>query len=188
MPQRAAIARRASLLVHPQRHEESAMNAKAAIVAGITVAVLGGGGLALAQGDRGAAQASDVRGAATISRSEAERIALGAVGGGRVRETELETEEGVLVWEVEVIARGIEHDLYIDSRTGDVVRHRTDGDDRDEGFRHDDDGPRHDAGDDHGGLRHDDLADDDRHGDDHGDHDGGHHGGDDDDHGGPGEG
>jgi hypothetical protein len=148
------------------------MHAKAAIVAGIAVAVLGGG-LALAQGDAGSTtRAADVRSATTISRSQAEQTALSAVGGGWVRESELETEEGALVWKVRVIARGVEHDLYVDARTGDVVRHRAR---RDDAVRHDDDaddiGPRHDVGDDHGGLHHDD----------------GHHHGGGDDHGGPGE-
>jgi uncharacterized membrane protein YkoI len=184
------------------------MNAKAAIVAGITAAVLGGGGFALAQADDGATpggttQAADARAAATISRAEAERIALATAGGGLVREIELESEEGALVWKVEVIARGVEHDVYVDTRSGNVVRHRVRGNDRGESARDDDD-LRHDVGDDHGGLRHDDIRGDDdfrgedlfgddhgdRHGDDggrHGDDDGGHrHGGDDNE--GPGEG
>jgi uncharacterized membrane protein YkoI len=174
------------------------MHAKAAIVAGIAVAVLGGGGLALAQGDGGTAaaggttQAADVRAAATVSRSEAERIALTTAGGGRVREIELESEEGALVWKVEVIARGVRHDVYIDARSGKVVRHQV----KHDRVRRDDDGPRHDAGDDHGGLSHDAADDhgslsqddgrngaDDPPGDDHGggggDDDGGNHGGDD---------
>jgi uncharacterized membrane protein YkoI len=170
------------------------MHAKAVIVAGITAAVLGGGGLALAQADDGATagttQAADARATASISRAEAERIALATAGGGLVREAELESDEGTLVWKVEVIARGVEHDVYVDTRTGNVVRHRV-GDDRGEEARDD---LRHDAGDDHGGLRRDDtrrhddlLGDDDLRGDRHGDDDGGHrHGGDGND--GPGEG
>jgi uncharacterized membrane protein YkoI len=180
------------------------MQAKAAIVAGITAAVIGGGGLALAHADDGATptggttQAADTRAAATISRAEAQRIALATAGGGLVREIELESEEGALVWKVEVIARGVEHDVYVDTRSGNVVRHRVRGDGRGEDARDDD--LRHDVGDGHGGLRrddirrHDDLRGDDDHGDRHGD-DGDHHGDDDgghrhggDDNGGHGEG
>lgn len=173
------------------------MHAKAAIVAGVAVAVLGGGGLALAQGEKGAApsggttQAADVRPAATISRAEAERIALAKAGGGLVRETELESEEGALVWKIRVIARGVEHDIYIDTRSGTVVRHQVGNDRRDGTPQADDDlgrdGVRHDAGDDHGGLRRHDAGDDhgglrgdDRRGGDDGGRrggdDGGHHG------------
>lgn len=188
------------------------MRAKAAIVAGVTAAVLGGGGLALAQADDGTpatggtTQATDVRAATTISRAKAEQIALAAAGGGSVRESEMEFEEGALVWKIQVIAQNIRHDVYVDAHSGDVVRHRlssADGGNKarhkdtrdDDDARHDtardDDGPNHDVGDDHGGLRRDDDgpdhdAGDDhggRGGDDHGDNDhGGRHGGDDDGH------
>lgn len=160
------------------------MQAKAAIVAGITAAVLGGGGLALAYADDGATpaggttQAGGTRAAATVSRARAERIALATAGGGRVRETGLESEEGTLVWKVGVIAGSVEHDVYVDTRSGHVVRHRVGG-------AREDAAVRHDVGDDHGGLRQDGVRrDDDPPGDDHGgrrgDDDGGHrHDGDD---------
>jgi hypothetical protein len=57
-----------------------------------------------------------------ISRAAAERIALRAVPGGRIRSVELEPEHGRLVWKVDVITANGEHGLYIDAQTGKLVR------------------------------------------------------------------
>jgi uncharacterized membrane protein YkoI len=117
------------------------MRKKAAITSGIAAAVLGGG-LALALNGGGSASAAEAaantaaqaRPAAaspsvastTISRSQAEQIALKAVPGGQVRSAELENEHGVPVWSVKVIKSGVIHDLNIDARTGEIVRNRAD--------------------------------------------------------------
>ena len=70
--------------------------------------------------------ASPSAGEATeISLSEAQRIALRTVPEGRVRSIELEREHGTLVWDVDVTVRGVERDLDIDARTGNVVRDKT---------------------------------------------------------------
>ncbi|MBC6461233.1 PepSY domain-containing protein [Actinomadura sp. HBU206391] len=76
-----------------------------------------------------------------ISRAEAERIALRTVAGGRVESVEHETEHGVPVWDIDVIAGGAEHDVEIDGRTGKVLQHETDHDDDKghNGKNHDDD-------------------------------------------------
>jgi hypothetical protein len=91
---------------------------------------------------------------AAVDRAEAVRIALRTVPGGRVESVERETEHGRLVWDIDVIAGGAEHDLHIDARTGDVLRHRKDDD-----KGHDDSG-RDDSGRDDRG--HDDRGHDDR--------------------------
>lgn len=97
---------------------------------------------------------------------EARAIALRAVPGGVIESVERDTEHGRIVWEIDVIAGGVEHDIEVDAATGEITRHRT-GDDRDEKGRADDSGrarsedsgrddrvddkSRDDAGDDHGG-------------------------------------
>jgi hypothetical protein len=112
------------------------MRKRAAITSGVAAVVLSGG-LALALNGGGTASASRTTATAsaarpaaapsvtTISRAEAERIALTAVPGEQVRSAELESEHGVMVWSVRVVDGGVTHDLRIDARTGKVVRDRT---------------------------------------------------------------
>jgi hypothetical protein len=110
------------------------MRTKAAIISGAAAVALGGG-LVLALNGGGTASAAGspaapVRAAAvspsvaTISRSQAEALALRTVGGGQIRSAELETEHGVTVWSVKVIKSGVTYDVNIDARTGKVVRNR----------------------------------------------------------------
>jgi hypothetical protein len=157
------------------------MRKKAITGAGFTAIVLGGG-LVLALNGGGSASAertaatqtrpsaSASPAATTISRAEAERIALQTVPGGQVRSAELEMEHGATVWSVRVSKDGVTHELQLDARTGKVVRDRSGqsgagqsgaGQDsaghREPEARHDH--GRHDAGhneknDDHGGDRH----------------------------------
>jgi hypothetical protein len=161
------------------------MKKKTAIGGGVAAVVLGGG-LALtltgggsASAARTPAQARAASHAATaspattaITRSQAEALALKAVGGGQVREVELEREDGVTVWSVDVTEAGVAHDVEIDARTGTVLGHERDA----AGRRADDRRDRacdDDRGDDHGDHR--DHGHDGDH-DDHDDHDGGHRG------------
>jgi hypothetical protein len=130
-----------------------------------------------------------------ISREQAQNIALRLVGGGQIESTELEWEDGRLIWDVDVERPGVKWDVEIDSRTGEVVASKADRDDsgRDDGRdgHRDDDrsGPGDGDGDDHhgddgghGGGGHDDGGHDD------GDNSGPGSGGDDgdDDNSGPG--
>ena len=161
------------------------MRRKAVITSGIAATVLGGGLVLALNGGGSASAAGTTARTATqtrpsassspsvattvISRSQAEGIALKAVPGGQVRSAELEDEHGVVVWSVDVIKDGLEHELDIDARTGEIVDHDRDDEardrdddgarDRDDDDRHDDDalegGHRHGGGDDdHGGDRH----------------------------------
>ncbi|WP_127501968.1 PepSY domain-containing protein [Actinoplanes solisilvae] len=72
----------------------------------------------------------------SVSAEQARAKALSVVGGGRVTKVEAETEHGRPVWEVEVIHKGIEHDLDIDRRTGAVTDHDRDHDDDGRGRGH----------------------------------------------------
>lgn len=112
------------------------MRKKAITGAGFTAIVLGGGlvfalnGGGSASAERTAAtqtrpSASASPTATTISRGEAERIALQTVPGGQVRSAELETEHGATVWSVRVSKGGVTHELQLDARTGKVVRDRS---------------------------------------------------------------
>ena len=62
-----------------------------------------------------------------ISLDEVKSIAVEAVG-GEVREIELEREKSRDIYEVDVRSEGIEYDLDIDAKTGEVLRTKTDDD------------------------------------------------------------
>jgi hypothetical protein len=112
------------------------MRKKAITGAGFTAIVLGGG-LVLALNGGGSASAERTAAtqtrpsasvspaATTISRAEAERIALQTVPGCQVRSAELETEHGATVWSVRVSKGDVTHELQLDARTGKVVRDRS---------------------------------------------------------------
>jgi len=57
----------------------------------------------------------------SISRSQAEAIALDYTTGGDVLESELELENGVLVWEVDINFDGEIYQIVVDANTGEVL-------------------------------------------------------------------
>jgi len=59
--------------------------------------------------------------AAKISLEEAEKIALKKVANGTITDVELDRENGLLVYEIEVEKKWLEYDLVIDANTGDVL-------------------------------------------------------------------
>ena len=65
--------------------------------------------------------------AGSISLDTAKAIAVRVAGGGRVESVERETEHGRAVWDVDVLVRGVEHDIDVDRATGEVTRHRVKG-------------------------------------------------------------
>ncbi|GAB1646053.1 PepSY domain-containing protein [Krasilnikovia sp. MM14-A1259] len=65
--------------------------------------------------------------AGVVSIDTARAIALRATGGGRVTSIEAETEHGRAVWDVDVVAGGVRHDIDVDQATGAVTRHRVKG-------------------------------------------------------------
>lgn len=64
-----------------------------------------------------------------IVRDRAARLAVAAVGGGTVTEIELDVENGVLVYQVEVqddTNPSLEHDVVLDARTGKILTRQLD--------------------------------------------------------------
>ena len=62
---------------------------------------------------------------ATITYERAKEIALAKVGGGTVKEIELDYEHGVLVYEVEIKYNDAEYDVDIDAATGEIVKYKS---------------------------------------------------------------
>ncbi|MEU8656411.1 PepSY domain-containing protein [Actinoplanes philippinensis] len=109
---------------------------------------------------------SSSAGGTAVTASQAELIAIRAAGGGRVESVEREIEHGRLVWDVDVIVDGVEHDIDVDAATGEVTRHRTDGSRGRSG------GDDRSGGSDDRGRGRDDRGSDDRGSDDSGSHHG----------------
>jgi len=72
-------------------------------------------------------QAQNTVSAPQISYERAMQLALERVGGGVIRDIELERRHGELVYEVEVRFDGVEYDVYINAATGEIIRFREDG-------------------------------------------------------------
>ena len=64
---------------------------------------------------------------ARVTRAQAETLALKAVPDGRVKEAELEEENGLLVWSFDLARPHTKNvtEIQIDARTGKVVRRET---------------------------------------------------------------
>ena len=90
--------------------------------AAVTLALLAGALSRLATA--GETDASTIAGEAKISREQAEKIALGRVPGGTIKEVELEKERGKLVWSFDIAASnsGEVLDVEIDAQTGEVLK------------------------------------------------------------------
>jgi hypothetical protein len=99
------------------------------------------------QDDQTAAPGS---GQPAVSSDQAVEIARAALGGGGdtlvVEETDLEIEDGRQIWDVEFVG---DHEVEVDSTTGDVVKIES-GDGRDDNGRDDDDNDDNDDGSGHG--------------------------------------
>jgi hypothetical protein len=67
--------------------------------------------------------------AGTVSLDQAIDIALATTAGGAVIDTEAEWEHGRPAWKVEIVKGGVEHKLYVDRETGDIVKYDRDDDD-----------------------------------------------------------
>lgn len=108
-----------------------------AVVAAAGVAVLGVGAVGVAAAD-GTAPAVPVAASALaaptpaepgITREAAIEAALAHVGGGQVESVEREVEHGVQVWDVDIQAGTVEHDVDVDATTGAILEVETDHDD-----------------------------------------------------------
>jgi len=60
---------------------------------------------------------------AKISKADAEKIALAKVPGGKVKEAELEEEDGKLIWTFDIAKEGSKDivEVNVDAKTGEVV-------------------------------------------------------------------
>lgn len=63
---------------------------------------------------------------AKISYERAKEIALAKVGGGTVKEIELDRENGRLVYDAEVKYNGMEYEIEIDAATGEIFKYKID--------------------------------------------------------------
>lgn len=59
--------------------------------------------------------------AATISAEEANNIALARVGGGNITKNELDTDDGVLRYEIEIIFNNMEYDVKVNATSGEII-------------------------------------------------------------------
>ena len=78
---------------------------------------------------------------AKISQAEAEKIALAEVPGGKIKEAELEEEDGVLLWSFDIAVDGSKklRDIEVDALTGKIHADDEDDDDEDEDDKDDND-------------------------------------------------
>ncbi|MDG4865027.1 PepSY domain-containing protein, partial [Streptomyces sp. T-3] len=67
--------------------------------------------------------------AATVARDDAAGAALKAAGSGFVSELSIQGTESRPLWEIEVTAGSVRHEIDIDAKTGKVVAHDKDTDD-----------------------------------------------------------
>lgn len=65
----------------------------------------------------------------TISASEAQNIALNQVGGGYLTKCELDHDDGLTVYEIEIKNGNKEYDVEINAATGEIIKYEIDIDD-----------------------------------------------------------
>jgi len=58
----------------------------------------------------------------TITKQQAEQIALKAVGGGRVMQAQRDQWKGYQIWDVAITQPGWEYDVYVDAHSGAVLK------------------------------------------------------------------
>lgn len=66
---------------------------------------------------------------ATITAEKAQEIAMNRVGGGYLVKCELDHDDGVLKYEIEIINANKEYDLEINANTGDIIKFEEDYED-----------------------------------------------------------
>lgn len=62
----------------------------------------------------------------SISKADAEKIALGKTGGGRIISSELDFDDGIYKYEFEIINNNVEYDISIDGNTGNIIKYESD--------------------------------------------------------------
>jgi uncharacterized membrane protein YkoI len=75
-----------------------------------------------------------------LTEEQAVAVATARVPGASVGRVRLEPEHGILVWKVDLVADGVEHEIRVDASTGSIARAEIDGEhDDDDDNRSDDD-------------------------------------------------
>ena len=71
----------------------------------------------------GCSTQASLRSQAKVSQADAEKIALGKVPGGSIKETELEKEKGRLIWSIELGTPGTKEitEVNVDALSGEIV-------------------------------------------------------------------
>lgn len=88
-------------------------------------------------GDRGDDQA--VTGTPAVSRERAVRLAQARVPGARVTESGLDRENGVLIWEVDLVKNNVEYEVDVDATTAAIRKVDRERDRSDDNSDHRDD-------------------------------------------------
>ena len=65
--------------------------------------------------------ARNMQAMAKVTHEQASEAALAALPGATVQDTDLEEEDGYLVYEVDLVMNGQEHDAYVDAGSGAVL-------------------------------------------------------------------
>jgi hypothetical protein len=62
-----------------------------------------------------------------ISKAEAQKTALAKVPGGKIKDSELEEEDGKLIWSFDIAVKGSKDitEVHVDANTGDVIKVET---------------------------------------------------------------
>ena len=62
----------------------------------------------------------------TITLETAKKIALEKVGGGTIKDWELDYEKGTWIYEIEVVYNGVEHEVEINAGIGEIIKYEID--------------------------------------------------------------
>ena|SRR5437867_10853067 len=122
------------------RNNTATMKLKNSLYSILTVVLLAGGLTACVTEKHEKAR---LEAEAKVSKTEAEKIALDKVPGGRIKEGELEKEKGKLIWSFDIATQGTKEitEVHVDAITGAVlaIEKETPGHERREKKEKDDD-------------------------------------------------
>jgi len=103
------------------------------IISALAVGIIAGGGYTFVNADiQDSESQAELAKQAKITEQEATKIALEKVP-GTVDEVELENEDGLIVYEFEIVGEdGSEQDIEVDAKTGEIVKVEADDDENDD--------------------------------------------------------
>jgi uncharacterized membrane protein YkoI len=109
---------------------------KKAVIAACVSALVAGAAAAYAVQAQGQ---KELQARATFSMEQATATALATFPGGTIKESELEDEDGLLIYSFDVLVNGVMNEVEIDATTGRVIFSGVDDEDDDEDENEDDD-------------------------------------------------